>query len=651
MRGGTRKMRGGATKTPPGKAPPGKAPPGKAPPGKTTPGTKTDTFTVALDPTKPKAVATKFKIPGEQVTAKNIADGTAAPGAPGDGETFTVALDPTKPKPLATKFKIPGEKVTAKNIPDDPGAPDAAGDGQTFTVALDPTKPKAVVGKFKIPGEKVTAKNIADTPTAACANKVYIISFIVHPKKTGTPLKIPASLLKILETELKATSNATTHLLKLKPPPEAKNPNALMLKFARSDKQIPNLSKFNTIISNHPESANLIDTKKTSDKKGKTGGLATFEELCDTSPAYKQLIPLGKTDTHANEDPADDPSDSGQDGGPSDQGYNGGPSDQGYNGGPGSQGQDGGPGGQGGPVQADPYAQPGQPGYVDPYAQPGQPGYQDPETGMVVPPQGYQQQGYQQQGYQQQGYQQPVRANPNAQPGQAGYVDPDAQPGQPGYQDPVTGMVVPPASYSSYSGGPGLRVAATSSTPPTEDAPDAFPITVPIEGVTIQVGEFDPDYIEHLYGTLYIGCTEDDSGQRMCATAAGGKYDRQEAERTITEKLRAADTGGSARANPNSTVQDVDQMAMAAAAPVGNQLNIAAADANRMTAQYTSSCNSITNPQAKAACKENANQMASLSASSRGAAELAKKIGRRLRGGSRNKRSKARRGSAKRAQR
>ena len=246
-----------------------------------------------------------------------------------------------------------------------------------------------------------------------------------------------------------------------------------------------------------------------------------------------------------------------------------------------------------------------------------------------------------------------VTANPNAGPGEVGYVDPNAAPGQPGYMDPETGLVVPPASYASsrnstYSSNSNLGIPHTTSMIPSRDLPDAFPITVPLDGVSIEVGEFSVEEIEHVNdGTMYIGCTETDAGQRVCATAAGGKYDRQKAEETIIAKLRAADTGGSSAMNPNATIDDITQLAMKAVSNVQIQLNNTASVINKETAGYTVGCNSITNPAVKAECQNNATKMASLSASVRGAAAQAQKIGlRTARGGSRRRR-KARRGSSK----
>ena len=125
MRGGTRKMYGGATK------PVVKNPAKAGTPVKPAAGKTTTTFTVGLDPSKPKAVASKFKVPGYTVTPKDIPDTPGAPASTGNTtSTFTVALDPSKPKAVASKFKIPAAKrVVATNIPDTPGAsnPPASG--------------------------------------------------------------------------------------------------------------------------------------------------------------------------------------------------------------------------------------------------------------------------------------------------------------------------------------------------------------------------------------------------------------------------------------------------------------------------------------------------------------------------------------------
>jgi hypothetical protein len=226
-------------------------------------------------------------------------------------------------------------------------------------------------------------------------------------------------------------------------------------------------------------------------------------------------------------------------------------------------------------------------------------------------------------------------------------VDPNAQPGQPGYLDPNTGLVTP---YSSNNVG----ATSTSTAYPTTDSETAFNVIRPLDGIKIQAlsgtQAFNADEMEFKDG-IWAACIEsDNNGSIICATYAGDKYAEDDAEEAIIAKLRAADTGTSARANPGASVQDTNQTAMSIAMRVKPGLETISSDIQGGASQYTSSCDVITAADAKAACRTNAQKLNRVAAGVRDALNNVLGVGLGQGGGAaaRKRRSKSKRGSAKR---
>jgi hypothetical protein len=288
-------------------------------------------------------------------------------------------------------------------------------------------------------------------------------------------------------------------------------------------------------------------------------------------------------------------------------------------------------------VQPNYNALPGEPGYVNEDALPGEPGYLDPNTGLVTPyPQSSSRQSYTE-----------VLGNPQARPGEQGYINPNASPGQPGYLDPDTGLVT-----SSVMGGPNGS-ALISSKIPDQFPREAFRVTVPLDGIEMQVGDLDGGKAQHIKNdTVWILCYENNNLERWCATEPGDSFAKSTAAAAIVEKLKLAASRGSGESlSADATVEDVNEMAMKAVAPIQLGLNDTMTRTNMASSTFALNCNIIEDPDAKRQCDTNTNRFSQLVDGVTSAEIQARQIGIRTRGGSRKKASKHRGRSAKRRHR
>jgi hypothetical protein len=197
-----------------------------------------------------------------------------------------------------------------------------------------------------------------------------------------------------------------------------------------------------------------------------------------------------------------------------------------------------------------------------------------------------------------------------------------------------------------------MGATETSTAFPTTDFETAFNVIRPLDGIDVQTLSssqgFNADEMAFKNG-IWAACVEsDNNGSIICATYAGDKYAEDDAEEAIVAKLRAADTGGSGIANPGATVQETNQSAMGIAMRVKPGLETISSDIQGGASQYTSSCNVITAPDAKAACKVNAQKLNKVAAGVRDALNNVLSVGMGQGGGaaSRKRRSKSKLGSA-----